>query len=790
MSYLVIDTEGNPDLKEIALIDSSGQVIYHEHSQEYAPDHPQPKPLVQIVTDLQRLAQDKLLIFHYADHDLDILKRAFRKARQPWLSNPVFCTWLAAKQYFPNLASYSLEHLSQHLGIQLESGYFNPNIAHDASYDALFTYHLYRHLIHAQLKAQNLPNPFANSKVDNPFQHYPDDTTTYHPQYQQLTAALEDIQQDANHQSRGVILLGEPGSGKTHLIMRVAQNLLRHNRLLFIPQPTHPDNIYHHIYSHTLESLREYVDDRHHTQLDYLIAKSFVEILKTLPQTQKNQNLLAALTADPLNLFHRLGAEGTERRRQQWQLIEKQVLRWWAERNFLTGATESLLKGIIKYCSYTDPNRRQQIIRWLSGNDLDPEDTALIGLPAWSEDLDRNTFALEGMKVIGRLALLDQPLIIVFDQLEALGREENRDILLNLGDALKELLTFIPNSLFILNLFPDRWQHFQTQWDRATLDRLSQTIITLNPPSIPQLHKLLQTRLPSDIHLSALFTADDLSDILSQPSIRAMLNRAAAYYRYHINGIPLPPLIQPLPTASDLPARVQRLEAELQTLKELLIPLLPVGTAIALSPPAQQDSPSVGLMEELECYLSNTEALLRVKYFEEAIIDSTADVGKLRTILNALQAIHPLPMSTLKLNRRRLPDHLYFPTQKRVVAFIQVAASSMHGQLTNFNQLVISHPELQFLLLRDARLPPPSRTATATQSALAALKNSENGCYALLTKDDRIHLELMHKMITDIQNRDLEIDLTQAVRHYLQHKKPPLIAWILGQSQTFVPHYG
>jgi len=789
MSYLVIDTEGNPDLKEIALIDSSGQVIYHAHSQEYAPDHPQPKPLAQIVADLQRLAQNKLLIFHYADHDLKILQRAFQKARQPWLSNPTFCTWLAAKQYFPNLASYSLEHLSQHLGIQLASGYFNPNIAHDASYDALFTYHLYRHLTHAQLKSQNLPNPFANSKVDHPFQHYPDDTTTYHAQYQQLTAALQDIQQDANHQSRGVILLGEPGSGKTHLIMRVAQNLLRHNRLLFIPQPTHPDNIYHHIYSHTLESLREYVDDRHHTQLDYLIAKSFVEILKTLPQTQKNQNLLAALTADPLNLFHRLGAEGTDRRRHQWQLIEKQVLRWWAERNFLTGATESLLKGIIKYCSYTDPNRRQQIIRWLSGNDLNPEDTALIGLPAWSADLDRNTFALEGMKVIGRLALLDQPLIIVFDQLEALGRSENRDILRNLGDALKELLTLIPNSLFILNLFPDRWQHFQTQWDRATLDRLSQTVITLNPPPLPQLQKLLQTRLPSDIHLSALFSPDDLDDILSQPSIRAMLNRAAAYYRYTINGIPLPPLIQPLPTASDLPARVQRLEAELQTLKELLIPLLPNGTAIALSPPAQPDTPPVGLIEELECYLSNTEKLLRVKYFEEAIIDSTADIGKLRTILNALQAIHPLPMSTLKLNKRKLPDHLYFPTQKRVVALIQVAASSMYGQLQNFNQLVISHPELQFLLLRDARLPPPSRTATATQSALAALNNSENGHYALLPQDDRIHLELMHKLITDIQNRDLEIDLTQAVRHYLQHQKPPLIAWILGQSPTFVTHH-
>jgi DNA polymerase III epsilon subunit-like protein len=70
----------------------------------------------------------------------------------------------AAKECFPNLAGYSLEYLSKHLGIQLESGYFNSKLAHDASYDALFTYHLYRHLTHAQLKAQNVPNPFRQQQ--------------------------------------------------------------------------------------------------------------------------------------------------------------------------------------------------------------------------------------------------------------------------------------------------------------------------------------------------------------------------------------------------------------------------------------------------------------------------------------------------------------------------------------------------------------------------------------------------------------------------------------------------
>lgn len=379
------------------------------------------------------------------------------------------------------------------------------------------------------------------------------------------------------------------------------------------------------------------------------------------------------------------------------------------------------------------------------------------------------------MKVIGRLSLLDRPLIIVFDQLEALGREENRDILLNLGDALKELFTRIPNSLFILNLFPDRWQHFQTQFDRATVDRLSQTVLSLDPPPAPQLQTLLQTRLPSGIHLQALFTADDLSDILSQPSIRAILNRASAYYRHYINGIPLPPQVQVVPTASNLAARVQRLETELQTLKQLLIPLLPAQSLLAVAPPLQPPSLSEDPAEVLEPYLRDTEAQLRASYPQEAIMDSTADIGKLRTIGNALQGIHPVPMSTLKLGKRKLPDHLYFSAQKRVIAFIQVDPGSMCGQLNNFNQLVIAHPELQFLLLRDARLKPPSKKATATKAALAALNNSPNGKYALLTQDDRIHLELMHRMITDIQNRDLEIDLTQAVRYYLDHRDPPLL---------------
>jgi len=44
--------------------------------------------------------------------------------------------------------------------------------------------------------------------------------------------------------------------------------------------------------------------------------------------------------------------------------------------------------------------------------------------------------------------------------------------------------------------------------------------------------------------IDQLFTQDDLQDILSQESIREVLNRASHYYRFRTQGIPLPTIRQ------------------------------------------------------------------------------------------------------------------------------------------------------------------------------------------------------------------------------------------------------
>jgi hypothetical protein len=571
--------------------------------------------------------------------------------------------------------------------------------------------------------------------------------------------------------------------------MRVAQNLLRHNRLFFIRQPTHPASIYHHIYSRTLESLIQPVDDTH-TQLDYLIAKSFVAILKTRQLNPKATELLTLLDADPLNLFHRLGSEGTARRRSYWQAIEKQVIRWWSDHHFLTGSSENILKGIIKYCSYTDRHRRDIIIRWLSGNELDPEAAAKVNLPLWSDSLTLNAFALEALTLLGHLSLLDEPLIIVFDQLEALGLPQNQDILLNFGEALKELFTHVPNSLFILNLFPDRWQHFQTIFDGSITDRLAQYQIQLYHPTAPQLKTLLQQRIP-DTFIEALFSPVDLADILSQPSIRKVINRSADYYRLHINGIPLPLQTQAIiPTPDDWQTRIHLLETDLAQVKTALQTLLPnfqlsqkVEAPQTYSP--QDPEPSQipihtpdPLATILDPYLQASEAAQQASYTKATIITDQDDIGKLRSICQALKSLYLLDMTVLNYRNRVLPEHLYFPQPKRVIGFLQSSGSSFISRLKNFNELVISHPNLKFLLLRDARQPPPS--GTVTNQEIEKLNNRSNGSFQSLTQPHRIQLEVLAQLILDIQNQDLELDLPEALTYYLKYRDPWIVSTIRG----------
>ncbi|MGK7930409.1 MAG: exonuclease domain-containing protein [Microcystaceae cyanobacterium] len=772
MNFVVIDTEGKNILREIAIINEQGELIYEAFALEEIESNNirlNVKPLTEILRDFSHLTQDKLMVFHSANHDLKILKNSYQQVGLTWKPLQSTCTFLLAQQYYPDLQSYSLEYLSRKLNLKVNNRYFNPNQAHAARYDAAFTYQLYQDI--QQTRVMNLPqtsvNPFSSNRVDTPFQDHIDYTTLYQTEFNDIQSILTAIKADPNHQSQGVIIIGEAGSGKTHLIMRLAKALLKINRLLFIRHPNNPDTILHHIYSRILESFVQEVPGTGYTQLEHLIAHSFVKLISQsnfIRLTQKDRDIQAITQNNPLDLYQKLGKEDSQKKRDYWQHIDKRASEWWMNEYSMGGYSSQIIKGIIKFCSYSRRKEKSLVSRWLAAEELSQEDMNTIGLSPWDEGMSQEDFSLEAISVFSKLSLLDEPLIIVFDQLESLGLKQKETLLLSFGEAVKEIFTHVPNSLIILNLFPDRWQQFQSLFDSSIIDRVSQHQVVLNTPSKEQLLSILTLKSKQvDLDLNQIFAAQELAEILQGKSIRSVINNAAKLFRQKTKkSSPDKANDSKIETEElTLLNRLEKVEKDVTQLHELL---QAIGeTIVKFASPSLSSPPPAIVNEEIKQYLQETRQLLEQDYQELQIITDADDIGKLITIAEAFKTLYSLEIDHLRLGKRKLPEHLLIQTtqQSRVIAFLQVDGSGFTSRIKNFNELVITYKNHQFQLWRDQRK--SMITGKIGCENITMLDNAANGEFCVMEQEERLDFELIYKLITDIYNKDLELTIKEAL---------------------------
>ncbi|MGL5034102.1 MAG: exonuclease domain-containing protein, partial [Microcystaceae cyanobacterium] len=389
-NFIVVDTEGKESLREIAVIGATGQVIYEAFAKEHPDNDNRPfnvKPLKQILQEFLRITKNHLVVFHSVKHDLQVIRQSCYKTGINLVNLQTACTVELSQQTFPNLTSYSLDYLSKKLSLKVNDKYFDPEQAHTARYDALFTYQLYQKIMLNSTDLSLAKNPFSSSRVDNPFQDHIDFKDIYQGEFERLKWVINDIRQDKNHQSKGVVVVGEPGSGKTHLMMRLAKELLTVNRLLFIRHPNNPESVLYHIYSRILESFVYKIPDSSYTQLEFLLAHSFVKLISRtgfITLTQKDQDIVNAVRNNPLDLYEQLGTEGSQKKKAYWEHIEKRTNEWWMSEYGIAGYAPKIIKGIIKFCRYSDRRYKELVTRWLAAEELSESELTMLGLDDWN----------------------------------------------------------------------------------------------------------------------------------------------------------------------------------------------------------------------------------------------------------------------------------------------------------------------------------------------------------------------------------------------------------------------
>jgi hypothetical protein len=607
------------------------------------------------------------------------------------------------------------------------------------------------------IKRRKNVNPFGVSRVDNPFQDHVDLKTLFSNQFKRLKSIIAEISDDKNHQSRGVIIAGEPGAGKTHLIMRLAKDIINSNRILFIRQPNNPDAVFYHIYARIVESLIQKVPDTPYTQIEYLLAKSFSKIfindvIKQKKPSPKMVTMKKMLQKDHLNLLRRLGnTDNDEKRVKNWLAIEKRTLEWWGSTHGW-GIGAAVVRALVKYCSYPDFSRREIVRKWLIGLELSKYEIRKTGLENRDEKISTEDFALEAISVLGKLSIQDEPLILVFDQLE--GLKYNEELLIKFGEHIKELFTHIPNCLIIFNFFPDRWEEYSNIFDESIVQRMSKDLIVLNTPSKKEMKEILDFRAQTyNVDINEFLLREDFIEILKGISIRNVLNKASDYYKFRKEGIPLPQKIKnPVGYDSKIFEELDKLKQQISWIREYL-------NIEALSDEEQQE------MTKINKILKTYETNATNDYEKYLIVSDSDDTGKVNIIIKTIMDDNLLDTTKTRMGRKKLPEHIMIKdinNKNIVIGFLHIDGKSFSSRIKNFNSVVWEHPDTMFYIFRDKRA--PEIHSKKSLNEIKWLNSSDNGNLRTLNKEDRIRFEVIYKIITDIQNRELDINIESVIK--------------------------
>ncbi|MCK5311301.1 MAG: hypothetical protein KAJ62_04290, partial [Desulfobacteraceae bacterium] len=121
--------------------------------------------------------------------------------------------------------------------------------------------------------------------------------------------------------------------------------------------------------------------------------------------------------------------------------------------------------------------------------------------------------------------------------------------------------------------------------------------------------------------------------------------------------------------------------------------------------------------------------------------------------------------SKTSMGRKKLPEHIMIKdidSNEIVIGFLHIDGKSFSSRIKNFNSVVWENPNTMFYIFRDKRA--PEIHSKKSLNEIKWLNSSDNGNLKTLNKEDRIRFEVVYKMITDIQNRELDINIQSVIK--------------------------
>ena len=346
-------------------------------------------------------------------------------------------------------------------------------------------------------------NPFASSSVGDPWDsHYPHVSSINEEAFAGLCHLMAQKTHNPALNCAG-LLLGEVGSGKTHLLGRILAYSTQAQppfAFAYIQPIEDPEQTYRYLLREVIVNLcRPAQAAPYATQLEALLAAIYTEVLRAHSRPQGTHKL-QTIQRDNLNVL---------------TYMHPSVFAYaqaWAVDLLCRTYPEMSARFLHVLFQYRLPETRAAAMSWLKGDLLDTADATCLGVP---ERVQTSAMRLEqeGRDMLISLGLVlaryRQPLILCFDRLENLETEAQIHAF---GKMMEFLVDTAKGMLPIACARGQQWQErFRQVLNQHVTSRLETNRFTLQGCTAEQALALVRSRLASVLdaeQAEALFPFD------------------------------------------------------------------------------------------------------------------------------------------------------------------------------------------------------------------------------------------------------------------------------------------